>query len=320
MKAIVFRKTNEWPEMEDISLPKSVDQVEVKLNASALNHRDIWITKGQYPRLEPGVVMGSDGAGFIDNKRVVINPNVEWGRNEAYQSKEFRVLGIPDHGTFAESIFVKKEQIIETPSHLSDEEAAALPVAGATAYRALIKRCQIQKGENVLISGIGGGVAMMAALFANAKGGNVFYTTGSEEKLEIAKSYGFDKGVIYNNPHWVEKMMELSGGIDVVIDSAAGDGFASFIKLANYGARIAFYGGGKGKINNINPQVVFWKQISILGSTMSSDSDFNEMINFVSDHKIIPIIDKVYNFYDYKKAFERMNASNQFGKIILKIR
>lgn len=319
MKAIVFRNINEWPQIENIDLPIKDDQIEVKLTAAALNHRDIWITKGQYPGLIPGVIMGSDGAGFDDNKKVLINPNVNWGNNEAYQSKEFRVLGVPDHGTFAENIYVKKEQIIPYPEHLSDHEAAALPVAGATAFRALIKKCNAQKGENVLISGIGGGVAMMAALFAKAIGCNVFYTTGSDEKIEIAKSHGFEHGVNYNDGQWVEKLLNLSGGIDIIIDSAAGDGFVSFLKLSNFGARIAFYGGGKGKINGLNPQVIFWKQISILGSTMCSDIDFNEMIQFVGQHKIVPIIDRIYDFEDYTKAFERMSEASQFGKIILKI-
>lgn len=318
MKGIVFRTINELPMIEDIEVP--TDGEKVDLSYAAFNHRDLWITKGMYPGLKPGIIMGADGMGWLGNRRVLISPGLEWGSSEAYQSSSYRVLGVPDHGTFAESIYVKQHQIIEVPSHLSDEEAAALPVAGATAYRALFSKCKLIAGENVLITGIGGGVAMMAGLLAKAAGANVFFTSGDDDKITKAKALGFVAGANYKNENWVNEIQAASGGIDVIIDSAGGDGFASLIKLCNYGARISFYGGTNGKINGLNPQPIFWKQISIYGSTMGSDKDFGEMVNFVGQHQVRPIIHEVLDFDNYHQAFTMMEKGSQFGKIVLKIK
>ncbi len=317
MKAIIFRAINQLPKIEEIEIEKG--ECNVQLNSAAFNHRDLWITLGMYPGLRAGSVMGSDGMGIFEGKRVLINPSVEWGSNESFQSRNYRVLGVPDNGTFADMIAVNKSQIFNVPSHLSDEEAAALPIAGVTAYRALIKKCNVQKGENVLITGIGGGVALTAALMAQAAGANVFFTSGDDSKIAHAMKLGFSAGANYKNENWVNTILEASKGIDVVIDSAAGDGFASIIKLCNYGARISFYGGTSGKINNVNPQPIFWKQMSIFGSTMGSDLDFGNMLDFVSNHKIKPVIHDILNFKDFKKGFQMMESSSQFGKIVLKI-
>lgn len=317
MKAIVFRNIHQLPEIEEIDY--SCEGIKVNLQCAAFNHRDVWITKGLYPGLKPGTIMGADGMGMYEDKRVLISPGIEWGNSEAYQSSNYRVLGVPDHGTFAESIYVHPNQIIEVPAHLSDEEAAALPVAGVTAYRALMAKCKLVKGENVLITGIGGGVALMAGLIAMAAGANVFFTSGDQHKIDKALALGFKAGANYKEEGWVNTIQEASGGIDVVIDSAGGDGFASLIKLCNYGARVAFYGGTKGKINGLNPQLIFWKQISIFGTTMGSDKDFSEMVDFVSAHKIRPVVHEVLTFDDYKKGFQIMEEGSQFGKICLKI-
>ncbi len=317
MKAIVFRTINQLPAIEDIDVEGH--DLKVDLLCSAFNHRDLWITKGLYPGLKAGIIMGADGMGYCDGQRVLISPGIEWGSNEAFQSQNYRVLGVPDHGTFAEHIYVNKNQLIEAPAYLTDAEAAALPVAGATAYRALMKKCHLISGENVLITGIGGGVALMAGLMSKAAGANVFFTTGDESKLNKALDLGFKAGANYHHQNWVNEIQEASGGIDVIIDSAAGDGFASLIKLCNYGARIAFYGGSKGKISGLNPQPIFWKQISIFGSTMGSDQDFIEMIDFVALHKIRPVIHELLAFEDYQKGFSIMEEGSQFGKICLSI-
>lgn len=201
MKAIVFRVINELPKIEDIEVP--TDGEKVSLSYAAFNHRDLWITKGMYPGLKPGIVMGADGVGYSGDRRVLISPGLDWGNSEAYQSSKYRVLGVPDHGTFAEYIYLKPEQLVDVPSHLTDVEAAALPVAGATAYRALFSKCKLAAGENVLITGIGGGVAMMAGLLAKAAGANVFFTSGDDEKIAKAKALGFVDGANYKNENWV---------------------------------------------------------------------------------------------------------------------
>ena len=319
MKAIVFRAANVKPLMEDIFPPVEAGKKLIKLNAAAFNHREVWITKGLYPGLVPGIIMGADGMGMLDGRRVVINAGLDWGSNENYQSPDFRVLGVPDHGTFAESICIDNKYVYDAPGHLTNEEAAALPVAGVTAYRALIKKCKIQPGEKVFINGLGGGVALFAAQMAKAVGAEVYFTTGTEEKIQKGLKLGFQHGVNYNTNNFIEEILQASGGVDVIIDSIAGDGFSQLIRLCNYGARVAFYGGGKGKINGLNPQTIFWKQISIFGTSMGSDADFAEMLGFIDQYKIKPIIDTVLPFNEYEKGFELLESSSQFGKIVLSI-
>ncbi|MEM9547894.1 MAG: zinc-binding dehydrogenase [Bacteroidota bacterium] len=287
----------------------------VKLSASALNHRDVWITKGMYPGIKTPIILGSDGAGTVEGKDVIINPGINWGENQAVQSDQFEVLGLPRNGTFAEEICIENKYIFPKPEHLSIHEAAALPLAGLTAYRVLFERCQVQPSDKVLITGAGGGVALMAIQFALALGCEVHVTSGSNKKIEKAIDLGAKKGYNYKEEEWYKR---ADGPFDVIIDSAGGDSFQYLVRLCAPGARIGFYGATLGKYTNLNPQILFWRQVSILGSTMGSDLDFKAMLEFVAHHKIRPIIDEVFPLEDGAKAFAKMEAGMQFGKIVLK--
>jgi zinc-binding alcohol dehydrogenase/oxidoreductase len=318
LKAIVFTSINEFPSLQDINL-NSNSLVNVDITYAALNHRDIWITKGLYPGLMPNRIMGSDGVGYLNGKRVIIYPGKEWGNIEDYQSLDFRALGVPDHGTFAEHIFADSNHIYDIPDYLLDEEAACLPVAGLTAYRALFTKCKIKSGDKILLTGIGGGVALLAAQMAHAIGAEVYFTSGSYDKISRAIQLGFAGGVNYKNPEYIKELQVMTGGIDVIVDGTAGDGLSALLKLCNYGARIACYGGTLGKINGWHPQLMFWKQISFYGTTMGSPKEFSDMLHFFDTHKIRPIIDTIFPLEDYKFAFNRMEEGKQFGKIVLKI-
>ncbi len=301
----------------NIPIPEEHEAL-VEVRAAALNHRDVWITKGMYPGINPPVILGSDGAGIYEGKEVIINPNINWGENQKVQGDSYHILGLPTHGTFAEKVLVNKDRIHPKPSHLSMEQAAALPLGGMTAYRALISRCQATKDDRILISGIGGGVALFAFQFAVAMGAEVWVTSGSEEKIQKAIQMGAKGGVNYKEEDWHKKLGKASGGFDVIIDSAGGDGFPLLLKTCNAGARIAFYGGTQGNFT-LNPQFIFWKQLSIFGSTMGSDRDFVDMLDFVNEHKVVPVVDSVYDLAEANAAFDRMDKGLQFGKIILKV-
>jgi zinc-binding alcohol dehydrogenase/oxidoreductase len=318
MRTFIIRSIGELPFDTTKDLPTcSEEDVVLKLNASALNHRDLWITKGLYAGIRLGATMGADGCGTAsDGESYIINPGLAWGSNETFQSSDFSVLGVPEDGTFADCIVIPQKYIYRKPAHLTLLQAAALPLAGVTAYRAIIKRAGLKKGDKVLISGIGGGVALFAMQFALALGCEVFVTSGSEEKIEKAKKLGAKAGYLYSNQDWSKQLIAAYGGVDVIIDSAGGPGFAQLVKVCNPGARIAIYGGSLGKITELNPQVLFWKQISILGSTMGSDADFREMIAFVEHHKIVPVIDRVYPLDDIHAGFSAMSSGAQFGKIV----
>ncbi len=318
MKAVLLSKENSYPEYTDFDIEEYFKNKEkIKITASALNHRDLWIVKGQYAGIKYPIILGSDGMGIYKGRRVIINPGQYWGQDEKVQSKNFRILGLPDHGTMADYVYTDEQFIYDVPSHLSDIEASALPLGGLTAYRAMFVRGKAQKGEKILISGIGGGVALFALQFAKAAGMEIYVTSSSDEKIEKAKSLGAKGGVNYNSEDWAKQLIDISGGIDLIIDSAAGEGFKNYLKIINPGGRIVIYGGTRGKIKELIPQIVFWKQLSILGSTMGSDKDFREMLKFVEEHKIHPVIDSVYKIEDQKEAFQKMESGEQFGKIIL---
>jgi zinc-binding alcohol dehydrogenase/oxidoreductase len=263
--------------------------------------------------------LGSDGAGIANGKAVIINPSLNFGDNPQVQVKDYRILGLPDNGTLAEYCVVPSANIVAKPKHLTWEQAAALPLAGLTAYRALFTKCQAKAGEKVLISGVGGGAALFALQFAVAAGCEVYVTSSSTEKIERAVAMGAKGGVNYKNEGWSKELSVLSGGIDVVIDSAAGAGFAEFARVANPGGRIAFFGGTAGTISGLNPQLVFWKQLSIFGTTMGTSDEFAKMVRFVNKHKIIPVVDSVYTLEQGNEAFARMDAGAQFGKIVVTI-
>ncbi len=331
MKAIILRDKKAALQLSDLPIPHiSADEVLVKIHAAAFNRRDYYIQQGQYPGIKFPLVLGSDGAGIVVeigenvpktwlNQAVIINPSHQWGENERVQAKDFQILGLPEHGTFAEYVKVSHKYLASKPTHLSFEQAAAIPLAGLTAYRALFSRANLQAGENVLITGVGGGAAMFALQFALAKGASVYVTSSSAEKIEKAVALGAKGGVNYKDADWHKQLQALAGGFDVIIDSAGGEGFSLLTDIANPGGRIAIFGGTRGLIPNISPQKIFWKQLSILGSTMGSEADFSEMIAFVVEHKIQPVVDSVFALEMAQTGIEKMGKSGQVGKIVLRV-
>ena len=295
-------------------------RVLVELHAAALNHRDVYIRDGLYANIQLPCVLGSDGTGVYDGREVMIFPAFNWGKDPRFQSDEFSILGMPTDGTFQEFICVPKSHLFPKPDHLSWEEAAALPLAGLTAYRVLFSKCNLQEGERVLITGIGGGVALIAMQLALAQGAEVWVSSGSEDKLSRAVELGAAGGVNYKEKDWHKSLRKQAGGFDVVIDSAGGDGFALLPGVCNPGARIGIYGGTQGKVNGLSPQIIFWKQISIHGSTMGTEDEFGKMLAFVDKHDIHPVVDKVFPMAEVNEAMDRMHRGDQFGKIVLKIR
>lgn len=320
MKALVLNALHRGLDYQETPSPTPAKgEVIVALRAAALNHRDVFMTQGLYAGIKYPSILGSDGAGEWRGQRIVIYPALHWGDNANFQGKNFRVLGMPDEGTFAEQICLPRKNIFPMPAHLTWEEAAALPLAGLTAWRTLFSRCKLKKGEKILISGIGGGVALTALQLAVAIGAEVFVTSSSAEKIEKAVKLGAKSGANYREEGWDKRLKQDVGGFDVIVDSAAGDGFAAFPGLCNPGGRIGVYGGSLGKINGLSMQPVFWKQISILGSTMGSPREFKAMLDFVAKHEIVLVVDSVFPLSEGNAAFERMEKGEQFGKIVLKI-
>jgi zinc-binding alcohol dehydrogenase/oxidoreductase len=320
MKALVLNNINQKLDYQEVAIPKTEEgSALVQLKAAALNHRDVWIQKGQYAGIKFPTILGSDGVGLYEGREVILCPSINWAKNSPVQPKNFRILGLPDDGTFAEQVSIPSDLLFDKPSHLSWEEAAALPLAGLTAYRSLFTKCGLQAGEKVLISGIGGGVALFAMQFALSAGCEVYVTSSDDSKIEKAIALGAKGGANYTDDTYSKKLQAEVGGFEVIIDSAAGEGFANFARLANPGGRISFFGGTRGNIMNLNPQMVFYKQISIFGTTMGSSEEFSDMLDFVSKNNIKPIVDSVFELPDGNAALDKMANGQQFGKIVLKI-
>ncbi len=331
MKAVVFRGKDLPLEVVDAPKPKPVkDQVLIKLKYAALNHRDVWLIREQ-SQLGNGIIPGSDGSGIVEEvgddvdpmlvgAEVVINPSLDWGSNSVVQGDAFRILGFPDNGTFAEYITVSKKYIFEKPEHLSFKEAAALPLAALTAYRALFSKARLRGNEKVLITGIGGGVALWLLQFAHAYKARVYVTSSSDEKIERAKALGALGGFNYRDPEWrAVAAKESGGGFDIVIDSAGGDLFRDYVELALPGGRIVNYGRTAGNINDVSTRLLYWKQLSIHGTTMGTRDEFLSMLDFVESRGLKPVIDSTYTIDTFHEALARMEAAAQFGKIILQI-
>jgi zinc-binding alcohol dehydrogenase/oxidoreductase len=330
MKAIVLQGINQSLKMLDVEVPHlSPNEALIKIKASAFNRRDWWIKQGKYAGLKFPIILGSDCSGIVDavaddadkiwiGKEVIINPSLNWGENENFQSANFQILGLPKNGTFAEFVKVNVSQLHKKPQFLSFEEAAAIPLSGLTAYRALFTKARLQKGDNVLIAGAGGGTATFAILFSVAAGANVYVTSGSNDKIDKAIKLGAKAGFCYKDVDWDKQLLKCVKGLDVIIDSALGDGFSKYPHLANPGGRIVFFGGTTGNIPELNGRPIFWKQLEILGTTMGSPKDFETMISFVNQHKIKPVIDTIFRMDDAEKAINKMNEYEQFGKIILR--
>jgi zinc-binding alcohol dehydrogenase/oxidoreductase len=243
---------------------------------------------------------------------------LDWGEDPLCGGKEFRVLGMPDQGTFAEYICVPAESISAKPKHLSWAEAAAIPLAGLTAWRAVVTHGEVKAGQKVLVTGIGGGAAGFALRWALAKGAEVVCTSSSQDKIEAACRLGARDGYDYTDVNWVKQLKAEVGSVDLVIDSAGGDGMPKVLDSLKNGGRYVFFGATRGNCSSgLNMAKLFFKQIRIQGTTMGMPGEFKEMMDFVSENKIRPVIDSVYAFADGITAHQRMLDSEQMGKLVI---
>lgn len=332
MKAAVLHGINQPFVYQDFENPVAqAEEMVIKVQHAALNHRDVWIQKGQYAGLTFPIICGSDGCGVVESvgsgvdktwigKEVLLNPSLNWGNNPRVQSKDYVILGLPHHGTFAEYVKINASLVHPKPKHLSSAQAAALPLAGLTAWRALMGRAKAQAGETVLITGIGGGVALFAAQFAKAQGCKVYVSSSSNQKLKEAEKFGFDGYVNYTEADWHKSLAKTSGGFEVIVDGAGGPDFAKLVDLAKPAGRIAMYGATAGNLNSGVPAKIFWKQLDILGSTMGNNQEFADMLQFVGQHQLIPEVSAVFGLNQAEDAARFMDESKQFGKIILEIK
>lgn len=333
MKAVVLEKIGgpENLKLTSFDTPEpGAGEVRIRLEASALNRRDYWITVGQYPGIALPCVPGSDGAGVVDKigegvaaseqgREVIVYPAREWGDDPRAQGPNFRVLGMPDQGTFAEYICVPAGEYCPKPGYLSFEEAAAIPVGGLTSWRAVTTQAGVEKGQRVLVTGAGGGVATFAILWCVHLGAEVYVSSGSGEKIERAKALGAAGGVNYREEDCYATLAKQAGRFDVVIDSAGGDTLNRLLDVLRPGGRYVFYGAThKNPGTGLQMAKLFFRQIRLQGTTMGTPAEFNGMMAFLAERRIRPVIDRVFGLEEVVAAHRRMAEFNQTGKIILR--
>ncbi|KAF9437874.1 hypothetical protein BGZ76_010751 [Entomortierella beljakovae] len=340
MKALIIEKSDTKPVYHGakiVDLPRPVledNQVLLEIDAVSFNHRELWIRKGQYPGIIFGSVFGADGVGrvvevkggsskFRSGDRVVVMPSVGWYKDPRGPEEAYYILG-GSHatGTFSEFFASNEDDVFKAPDHLTDAEAAALPLAGLTAFRAVFTKGQVSKGQNVLITGIGGGVALLALAFCVAAGANVYVTSSDDNKIAKAVRLGAVGGVNYKDDKWSNNLQKLAGGewFDVVVDGAGGDGVKSFSKLLRLGGIIVSYG------MTVQPKFDYTmaavlRNIEVRGSTMGSRVEFEQMLEFVSKYKVKPVVSQVWpGLESAEEAFDTMKKGSQFGKLVLSLK
>ena len=317
--------------LEDAPDPRpDPGEVVVRLRAAALNHRDVWIRTGRYANIKLPLILGSDGAGEVQEtgpgvdsawrgRRVLIDPAFHWGEDERAQSAAFQILGLPRDGTYAQLVRVPIDHLYDIPAHLSFEEAAAVPLASVTAFRALVTRARLSSADILVVTGIGGGVATCCLLMAASLGARVYVTSGSDAKIEAATAHGAAGGVNHGDPEWPRALISLIGGRpDVVVDGAGGETFNHALDVVKPGGRVVSYGATLGAAKNLEVRRIFWKQLNVLGSTMGTARDFAAMLELYATG-MRPVVDSVLPLEEAAEAHRRMEEGRQFGKIVLKI-
>jgi len=296
-------------------------EVLLSVRAASLNHLDVWLRRG-LPSVPKPRILGADGAGVVAalgegvdgvsvGDAVVLNPGLDDGK---------RIVGEHMDGTHAELIAVPAEYLHPVPEGMSFEDAAAFPLVFATAYRMLATRAGLREGEWVLVWGIGAGVATAALAIAKALGARVLATSTSDEKLERARELGAD-AVVRTDADVVAAARELTdgAGMDVVVEHIGEATWKSSLQSVRAGGRVTVCGATSGPNPPAMLHRVFWKQLSILGSTMGTREDFAAVYELVASGQARPVIDRVYPIAEVAAAHERLESGDQLGKIVLTI-
>ena len=316
----------------------------VKIEAAALNHRDFFIRQNKYPAISFKTPLLSDGYGTVVEtgpgctsnllrKPVVLTPCRGWSTSPDGPEdwSQFSTIGgtEPHHhlGAAQNYIVVHEAEVEPCPEHLSAIEGAAIPSCGLTAWRALVtKSGNAEPGCNILVTGIGGGVALQVLQFGVALGCNMYVTSGSEAKIAKAQQLGAKGGVVYKNEEWNKTLGKLLPAerpyLDAVIDGAGGDIVIKAMTILKPGGVISCYGMTVAPVMDWPMQAVL-KNIELKGSTLGSRTEFGDMINFIREKEIRPIISRTVKGLDCVEAiddlFEDIRVGKQFGKLVVEI-
>ena len=315
------------------------DEVLLHVHAASVNHLDLAVRAG-IPTLKlvlPHVLgadvagevsqLGSDVTGFEPGDRVVANPGLACGHCEfciAGQDSlcpDYRILGEHVPGTYAEYVAVRAKSLLSIPVDMDWATAAAAPLVFMTAWRLLVTRAAIRPGEDVLILGAGSGVSTAAIQIAKLAGCTVYTTSSSDAKLKRAKEIGADVVINYKEMPWSKAVWELTGkrGVDVVLDHVGEATFKDSVRSLRMGGRLVVPGATTGALPQLDLRYVFWRQLSILGSTMANQREFEEVMKLVFMGRLKPVVDRVFPLREVREAHAYLERGEQFGKVVLSV-
>jgi NADPH:quinone reductase-like Zn-dependent oxidoreductase len=343
MKAVRIHETG-GPDkvvIDEIPRPEPGEgEVLLEVRAAALNHLDIWVRRGEPAPVLPHT-LGSDGAGVVValgpgaagvevGAEVLLDPGISCGRCEMCTAGEqsqcfaFHLLGEPVDGTLAEYIVAPARNCYPKPACFSFEEAAAFGLVFTTAYRMVATRAEVRAGETVLVTGIGGGVATAALAVVRALGARAIVTSGSDEKIARAKTLGAFAGVNYKTAgrELAKMVKEANGGrgVDAVVDSTGAASWAASLRALRKGGRLVTCGATSGGDPPADIHRIFWNQLSILGSTMGSARDMRRALRLAEQGLVRPVVDSIFPLERAREAMARLEAAEQFGKVVVKMK
>ncbi len=345
MKATVFHEYG-GPDVlsyEDIDTPTiGENQVLIKVKNVALNHLDLFV-RGGIPglKLEMPHILGSDISGEIaevGNKvsgsleigqKIIVDPGVSCGvcefciNGQESMCSTYGIIGEQFRGGYAEYLNVDAQNVIPIPkeSGLDMAGAASIPLTLMTAWRMLMTKTQVKAGDDVLIIGIGGGVALAGLQIAKAAGARVIVTSSSDKKLEKAYTLGADEGINHNEtPEYHKEIYRLTNkrGVDIVLDSVGQATWSRSMKSLRKGGKLVTCGATSGPIAETNVNLLFWKQLELLGSTMGSKDELRTALKLVWNGTIRPVVDRILPLSKAQEAHEILEQGAQMGKLVLK--
>jgi NADPH:quinone reductase-like Zn-dependent oxidoreductase len=308
---------------EDVDDPSpGPGEILIRLHAASLNHLDCWVRQG-LPSVPKPRILGADGAGvvagfgpgadsFSEGDRVVINPGLDDGA---------RIVGEHMDGTHAELVVVPAENVYPIPADLSFEEAAAFPLVFETAYRMLVTKADLQGGEWVLLWGIGSGVASAGFVISKALGARTIVTSSSDEKLERARELGADAAVNHATDDVAAVVKEATDrrGADVVVEHVGEATWKTSLQAAGQNARVVVCGATSGPNPPAQLHRIWWKQLTIFGSTMGTKEDFEGAYELIANGAAKPIVDRTFPLEEAAAAHQYLEAGRQFGKVVFEI-
>jgi len=303
----------------------------VRVEAVGLNHLDLWVRKGVEGHTFPlPITPGCDIVGTVEEtgQRVLVNPILSCGRCEKCKKgfeplcPQFGLIGETTDGGCADIIRVPTGNLLPLPKNISTLDAVCLPIAYVTAWSMLTRKAKTEKGEWVLIQAGGSGVSVAAIQMAKYLGATVITTVGSPEKAEKARALGADHVIQYKTEPFREalkKILKSNGrkGVDIVIDHVGQETFSDSMRALDWGGRLVTCGSTTGPTAQINLQALFFKNLSILGSTMGAKSDLAVVLNLLEQKKIKAVIDRTFDWADLPKAHAYLESRKAFGKVVI---